>query len=85
MNKLSGAETASALCDPPPMSVRCAASGKRREDRGATRLSAGRMVGIWPRLTQKKKKIKIKRQEKLPGLEAETTVQGGFEGLLLLV
>ena len=34
MNKLSGAETASALCDPPPMSVRCAASGKRREDRG---------------------------------------------------
>lgn len=56
MNKLSGAETASALCDPPPMSVRCAASGKRREDRGATRLSAGRLVGIWPRLTQKKNK-----------------------------
>lgn len=33
MNKLSGAETASALCDPPPTSVRCAASGKWREDR----------------------------------------------------
>lgn len=79
MNKLSGAETASALCDPPPMSVRCAASGKRREDRGAT--DGWNLAPFNP----KKKKKKIKRQEKLPGLEAETTVQGGFEGLLLLV
>ena len=34
MNKLSGAETASALPDPQLMSVRCAAFGKQRENKG---------------------------------------------------